>query len=140
MGNGVNMSEGNSGLIDFTGVKEANFELVPRGKFPVTMIDIEATYSANGNPMWSVQLEITDGEYTGRKLFTHIVFSEKALPFTKITLARIAPGLLEQAFEFDDPDVYGQLQGMQLVAQVGIQKYDGEDRNQVKGLYASEGL
>lgn len=136
----VEMSEGSSAIIDFSGVEDVKFELIPNGKYPCVIADIEATYSSNGNPMWSLQMEITDGDYTGRKLFTHIVFSPKAMPFTKITLSRIAPALLEQAFEFDNPDIYSQFQGMDVIAQVGLQKYEGENRNTVKGLFAASGL
>lgn len=85
--------------------------------------------------MWTLTLEVADGEYAGRKLFTHFVFAGKGLPITKRNISRIAPELLEGPFDPTDPEVQSQMEGKALRAKVTVRKYEGEDRNNVNGLF-----
>ena len=100
--------------------------------------DCDADYSNAGNKMWTMQLEVTDGDFSGRKLFFHVTFSENAMPFAKKTLAQLAPDLLEATFEYDDPEITGRFINMEVIAQVTIKKFEGEPRNNIRALLRKE--
>ena len=122
---------------DFANVQAVSFENIPAGSYPVAIESCEYETSKAGNPMWKCTLQITEGEHENRKLFTYIAFSEKAMPFAKATLERIAPDLLAAPFQIDEEA--HQLVGVACVAKVKIVQYEGEPRNQVEGLYAAGG-
>lgn len=134
---GVDFGDGDSFVVDMDNVEDVSFEALPRGTYDVVIDECEFTYSqSKGNPMWSLTLEVTDGEYAGRKLFSHLVFSGPGLAFTKRQLGRIAPEL--KRFDPKDPDTIASILGKNIRAKVTIRKYEGEDRNNVRDLYAGE--
>ncbi len=134
----LDVSDGDSGMIDFSGVEEPSFAVLPKGNYNVIITDCDADYSQAGNKMWTMQMTVTDGEYVDRKLFFHVTFSEKAMPFARKTLAQIAPDLLESKWQYDDPEIVGRFVNMECIAQVKIKKYEGENRNNVGALLAAE--
>lgn len=132
----IGEGDGQSAMIDFSQVDEMSFEVLPKGKYDAIVHAIEYKYSAAGNPMWALQLSIEGGDYDGRRLFSHITFSEAALSYAKSTLANIAPHLLEESFDPSNADVYSQFQGMAVSAQVAVGTYNNEPSNNVKQLFA----
>ncbi len=136
----VDFSEGNSLMVDFNDVEDVSFEALPRGVYPCVIADCEFTYSqSSGNPMWTLQLELTDGDYAGRKLYSHMVFAGKGLGITKRQLTRIAPELLEGPFNPEDSEVISSMLGKEVKAKVSVRKYEGEDRNNVQDLFPNDG-
>lgn len=141
----VDFSEGDSLVVDFDNVEEApEFEALPRGIYLCTIAECEFTYSqSSGNPMWTLQMEVTEGEYAGRILYSHLVFKGKGLPFTKRQLNRIAPDIVSGPFDIQDADVIAQMLGRRLKAKVTIRKYDDgtgpRDTNNVRDLLAADG-
>lgn len=135
----VNFTEGDSLMVDFDNVEDVSFEALPVAIYPCVVADCEFTYSqSSGNPMWTLQLEVSEGEYAGRKLFCHLVFAGKGLPITKRQLSRIAPDLIASAFDPQDADVIAQMLGMDLRAKVTVRKYEGRDTNNVRDLFPAE--
>jgi hypothetical protein len=130
--------EGGDGsiLIDLSNIEDTGFELLPKGTYPCTIESCEYGMSQNsGQPMWTLKLNVTEGPYEGRKLFTHLSFSPKALPVTKRSLAAIAPELLSGPF---NPEVVASdMEGKSVRAEVAIEKYQGENRNRVRTLKAA---
>jgi len=136
----VDFSQGDSLMVDFNSVEDVSFEALPRGMYPCVISDCEFTYSqSSGNPMWTLQMELTDGEYAGRKLYSHMVFAGKGLPITKRQLTRIAPELLEGPFNPEDSEVIASMLGREVKAKVSVRKYEGEDRNNVQDLFPNDG-
>jgi len=136
----VDFSEGDSLMVDFNNVEDVSFEAMPRGMYPCVIADCEFTMSqSSGNPMWTFTLEVSEGEYAGRKLFSHNVFAGKGLPMTKKTLSRIAPELLEGPFNPEDSEVIASMIGRDVKAKVTVRKYEGEDRNNVGDLFPNDG-
>lgn len=136
----VDFSEGDSLVVDFNQVEDTAFEALPKGMYPCTIAECEFTYSqSSGNPMWTMQLEVAEGEYAGRKLFNHLVFAGKGLGITKQNLSRIKPDLLEGPFDPSDEEVIASMLGLSVKARVTVRKYEGEDRNNVQGLFPGDG-
>lgn len=140
MSEAVDFSDGDSLTVDFNDIEDTSFEALPKAVYPCTISECEFTYSqSSGNPMWTLQLEVSEGEYAGRKLFNHLVFAGKGLGITKQNLKRIAPELMEGPFDPRDPEIVAGMLGKAVKAKVTIRKYEGEDRNNVAGLYPGEG-
>jgi len=136
----VDFSPGDDLTVDFGAVEDTAFEALPKGMYPCTIAECEFTYSqSKGNPMWTLQLEVSEGEYAGRKLFNHLVFAGAGLGITKQNLGRIKPELLEAPFSPDDQEVIAGMLGLAVNAKVTVRKYEGEDRNNVQGLFPGGG-
>lgn len=124
-------------MVDLSDTEEATFETVPKGVYGVTVESCEYGPSqSSGQPMWSLQLVINEGQYEGRKLFDNLSFSPKALPFTKKKLAIIAPELLNGPFNAEEQA--GQIEGRMFKVRTKMAKYDGEDVSRIKDYLADE--
>lgn len=137
---GVDFSEGDSLVVDFNDVEEMTFEALPRGQYPCQIVECEFGYSqSKGTPMWTLRLEVSEGEYSGRILFTHLVFAGAGMGITKANLKRIAPELLAGPFDPTDEGIMESMLGKQIKARVTVRQYQGEARNNVQGLYPGDG-
>ncbi len=134
----VDFSEGDSLMVDLNDVEDVTFEALPRGIYPCVIAECEFSYSqAKGNPMWTLVLEVSDGEFTGRKLYSHLVFKGAGLPITKRQLQRIAPELFDSAFNPEDEAVIASMLGRNINAKTAPRKYEGEMRDNVRDLFAA---
>jgi len=129
--------EGGNLVVNLAGIQEAKYEAIPRGIYNAEIDTVEYGMSANsGNPMLTLQLAITEGDYQGRKLYTYWSFSQKALPFTKAAMQRIAPELLTAKFDPQKVADEGQLLGKPCRVRVTIEDYQGEPRSRVAQVLA----
>ncbi len=132
----VDFSEGDSLVVDFGEVDDTAFEAIPKGLYPCVVAECEFTYSqSSGNPMWTLTLEVSEGEYAGRKLFTHLVFHGAGLGMTKQQLGRIKPELIEAPLDPTDEETIAGMLGLAVKARVDIRKWEGQNRNNVRGLF-----
>lgn len=139
---GVDMEPAEGGLlIDLTNVEEdAGFEVLPRGIYDCVVSNLSFEYSqASGNPMWTWELEVEEGEFASRKLFTHTVFKGAGLGRTKRTISRVAPELLEAAFDPEEIADKGTMLGKRCRARVDVKPYEGQPRNNVKDVLPAQG-
>jgi len=141
MNEAVDFSEGDALTVDFNDVEETSFEALPKAMYNCVIAECEFGYSQNsGNAMWTLQLEVADGEYAGRKLFNHMTFTGGGVGFTKRDLKRIAPELLEAPFQPNDPEVVSSMLGKQVRCRVTTRKDpEGETRNNISGMYPVDG-
>ncbi len=137
----VQFEEGDDNMVvDFDDVEDPLFEALPRGKYPCILAALTFAYSqASGNPMWTWELEVDGGDYSGRKLFFHTVFKGNGLPRTKKTLQRVIPEIVKVGFKPSEVADEGALLGMKLIAQVDVGRYEGVKNNNVKDLFPGEG-
>ena len=137
--NNVTFTPGDSLMVDLNEVEDASFELMPRAKYNAQIVECEFEVSqSGGNPMWSMRADVDEGDYEGRALFLHWVWAGKGLPFTKKQAARIAPELLEEAFDPQDEGVIESMIGRRITLKVSTRKYEGEMRNNVTDVFALE--
>lgn len=128
--------------VNLADVEDDGFEVLPRGIYDVVVDEALFKHSDNsGNPMFSLTLVIESGEYEGRKLFTHVVFSPKTLGMAKRTMKRFG---LEGELDFSaismTQETADLFVGKRARAKIAIEKYEGEDTNRVKGILpAGEG-
>lgn len=139
---GVNFGEGSEAeglVVDLNSVEDATFEVLPRAMYLCEVDSLEFTYSQNsGNPMWTWTLAVAEGEFEGRKLFFHTVFAGNGLPRTKQVISRVAPELMEGPFDPQQVADEGTLIGRKVKARVDVRPYEGQQRNNVRDLFAAD--
>lgn len=133
-------AEGDGVVVDLSGDdgdEGGRPEILPRGVYETVISDLTFEYSSNSNPMWTIVLEVSEGEYTGRKLWARVVFTEKAKWRAKKDIAAFAPELLEGPFNPEEIADNGELLGRAVRAKVGIRRYEGRNVNEVRELLQS---
>ena len=136
----VDFSEGDSLMVDLNEVEDVSFEALPKGIYPCVIAECDFSYSQSaGNPMWTFVMEVSEGDYTGRKLFSHLVFAGAGLPITKRQLSRIAPELFDAPFNPEDDDTITSMVGKNINVKTQPRKHEGVMRDNVRDLFpASE--
>lgn len=128
--------EGGNLVVDLGGIAEAKFEAIPKGIYDGEIDSVEFGMSNNsGAPMLTLSIALTNNEqYQGRKLFTYWSFSQKALPFTKAAIGRIAPELLQGKFIPQNIADQGLLIGKPVRMRINVEDYQGEPRSKISQL------
>ncbi len=130
--------DGGNLVVDLGGIAEAKFEAIPKGIYDGEIDTVEFGMSNNsGAPMLTLQIAIQNSEqYQGRKLYTYWSFSQKALPFTKAAIMRVAPELLTQKFSPQAVADQGLLLGKPCRIRVAVEDYQGEPRSKISQVLA----
>jgi hypothetical protein len=73
------------GKADMNGVQEGGkFERIPDGDYYSRITEVKDKVTANGDPMASITLTITEGKFEGRKMWDNIIFPHSESPAIKI--------------------------------------------------------
>lgn len=129
--------EGGEGVVvDLTSVAEAKFENVPKGIYDFEFASVEFKKSQQGSPMLETWLQVVGpagNPSIGRKLPHYLVFSPKALPFTKAAINRIqdGPTIFGGKVNLQQIADSGALLGKWARARVSIREYEGQDRSNI---------
>lgn len=127
--------------LDVDSIQEAKFENLPAGWYNCICIEHEFALSqSSGSPMWSTKWEVEDGPSAGKKLYSHFSFAEKAAPYTKANIQKLAPDLLTNPAYRDGSNKLliqkigdeAALVSRRAQLKIGFQNYEGEKRNTVK--------
>lgn len=127
-------------VLDLSGVDEkaGGFECMPKGNYEAIVDDCEFGTSSKGAPMITWKFKVTEEPYNKRMLFYYTVLNQDfglaALKKTLIALGLDIDWANFNPQEFADE---GEAIGLPLKVKVGIQKYEGEKRNNVKEVLAS---
>lgn len=122
--------------VDMSQVPDQMFQALPKGDYNVVIEMCEFSRSKSSNkPMWTVRVEVEDGEYAGKKIYTHLSFSDAAMPGTKMAIKTFAPEILSdpqyQPFAPKKLADEGYLLGKKARVRLGIEKYEGQDKNKI---------
>lgn len=119
--------------------KGSGFACMPKGNYEAICDDVEFGESKKGNPMMTFKFKITEGEFEKRVLFLHATLNQKfglaTLKKTIINLGMDVDWAHFNAQEFADE---GDAIGLPIILNVGIQKYEGEKRNNIKDTKPSQ--
>lgn len=143
-GDALPAAEGDDEVINFDNVSDAEFETLPKGRYPCAVDETEFLFAkSSGAPMIKMTLVVDSGEFEGRKAWNNLVFTPKALPIVKRTLLAfgvelptgdITMGQLKQwARDLADQ---GYLIGAQGVMVIKHREYNGEMRAEVARVVA----
>jgi len=122
-----------SSMVDLSEAGEFKFEALPKGDYNVIVDSCDYGLSQSSQqPMWTVILEVEDGEYAKRKVYTHLSFSPKALPGTNSALKILKPDLFSKKFDAKKVAEDGDMLGQRARVRLGIEKYQDQLQNRVK--------
>lgn len=120
-----------------------DFEALPKGPYEVVVQEADKLTSGAGNDMIKVRVQVTDGPYANRVLFSYIVFTDNPKG-NRVSLDKLAAfGVTREVIATQRPSlpvIAEMLVGQKAIATVGIQdsgEYKG--RNEVKGFKPLEG-
>ena len=134
---GVQVGPGSVSAIDLSSVEGPSFEVMPRGNYQCVVTECDFDFSSTkGEPMWKMRLEVMEGEFEGRRLFSNMMWAGNGLTFTKRDLEAIRPDLAGAAIQPDDDVLLDSMVGLRVTAKVATQRYEGETRNNVRQLLA----
>lgn len=118
--------------LNFTGVTESEFPLIPPGRYHVSVFSLEPQTSAEGNPYLKWVFMVEDGEFAGQKLFYNSSLQQQALWSLKRDL--------RQAFNIDEDGEFGLDTDDFVEESLGVivsnELYEGSMRSQVDQLIA----
>ena len=119
---------------------ETNFEPVPAGKYLAVIRDSQEKTSKKGHTYLSLEFEILDGQYRGRKLWANLNLSHPEADVVKYARAELAEvckavGVLKPADSV-------QLHNLPLVITVKVvnRKDTGELQNRIRGYARKEAV
>jgi hypothetical protein len=101
------------------------FAPLPRGEYTFRILSGQLWTSKNGTPGYKLTLEVTEGEYEGRRIWADFWLTPAALPMTKRDLTKIGITSLEQ---LDQPPP----EGILIRGKLALRKDDeGNERNRL---------
>jgi len=112
--------------IDLTTVEDKDFEPIPAGNYVVRVLEATEKSSAKGKYI-KLTLEVTEGEYAGRKLFHNLSELPQSLWNLKRFLDAAGVEYGEEGFATED------IQGAELEVSVVQEPYNDKITNKVKG-------
>lgn len=125
------------------GKSDSDFEALPKGPYNVVVQEADKLVSGNGNDMIKTRVQVTDGPYANRVLYSYIVFVTDNLTAMRLTLDRLAAfGITRELIAKQNPSlpaIAEMLVGLRAIALVDIQsqgEYKG--RNEIRGFRALE--
>src|SRR5262245_44582908 len=108
------------------------FGPVPRGQYSCRIVNGELfNAKTTGTPGYKVSLEITDGQYAGRRLFHSFWLTQPALPGVKRDLPKLG---MTELKELEGPPPVGILVNCKVSLRTNDQ---GQQFNQVDGFAAA---
>lgn len=105
---------------------ETGFKALPADSYRVRIAAVEQkTSQTSGQPYLKFQLEVSDGEYQGRKLFANASLQSHALFTLKAILEACGAGWEEDGIDTED------ILGREMLVEVNISDYNGKETNEV---------
>lgn len=132
-------SEGGNFVLDLSGVDEkaGGFECLPKGKYEAVVDDVEFGTSKAGAPMLTWKFQLTDVEPKRKMFFYNVLNKPFGISALKKTLVNLGVEVDMGSFNPQTFADQGEAIGMPIQLDLGIQKYEGENRNTVKDTLAS---
>ena len=127
-------------VLNLSGVNEnaGGFEALPKGKYEMMVDDVTFGTSKKGSPMMTWKFKMDSEEYGKRSFYFYNVL-DQAFGIAALKKTIVALGMDVDFDEFD-PEAFadaGDAIGLPILVELGIQKYEGEKRNTVKTVFAS---
>lgn len=127
--------------VDFSDVQD--FEAMPKGEYPVVIVKAEYREAQTEDKYDYINLEmdVTEGEYKGRKQWMILSFSPKALWRMKEILENLGLYQDEIEVDYDEETMFvtePELVGLPAIAVISQRPYEGRIQNQVDALLSPD--
>lgn len=126
-------------VLNLDEVRESTaFECLPKGDYDAVVDDVTFGKSKKGDPMMTWKFKIDHEEYGKRSFYYYNVLTQPlGLSSLKATLINLGMDIDWSQFVPQDFADMGEVIGLPITINLGIQKYEGERRNTVKKTMAS---
>lgn len=127
-------------VLDLSSVDEkaGGFEAMPKGDYEAIVDECDFGESSKGSPMITWKFKVTEEPYEKRTLFYYTVLDQTfGIAALKKTLIALGVDVDMASFNPQEFADSGEAIGLPIKIKVGIQKYEGEKRNNVKSVSAS---
>lgn len=115
------------------------FEALPVGTYEAAVEDVELTTSKAGSPMIKWTFQLTDQEHKKRKMFNYNVLDKNfGVAMLKKTILACGADVDFGNFDVAEFAETGDAIGLPIALKLGVQNYNGEKRNNVKDVLASD--
>lgn len=117
-----------------------DFTPLPEGDYAAKVLEAKATTSkSSGAEMIAVTWVIDGGPNSGRRLWSYLSLSEKAINITIRNLTTLgARALMESGASLEQ--VAAGIVNAPATLKVTVTEYQGKPKNEVKGIYARKGV
>lgn len=122
--------------------EDAGYSNCPPGTYDVRVVAVEAKSTAKGKDMFVVKFEIMNGPNGGRKVTNRITISPESAPALAFFFRDMRAMGLDAAYFATNPSVQkvaADLVGRTCRIEVGVQTWNGEEREDVKKIMAPVG-
>ena len=129
-------------LLTDAGDSGGTFEVMPEGDYDFVVKEAKAQTASTGKQMFVMKAEIQGGPHNSRLVWHNFVLSHEnpaALGYFFRNMATL--GLTAEYFKQNPADhhVADALIGRRFRGQLGIKKYQGQDRNEIKSFFPASG-
>lgn len=119
---------------DLDQFEASNYGAMPKGKYQAQVDEAKVEITKAGGQMIAVRFNITGETYNGAKVFRRFNVAHTNPEVVKIGVGQIK-SLIQASganvARFTSPE---QLLGLECMINVGVEEYDGEEQNVVKGF------
>lgn len=129
-------------LLDDAGDAGGSFEVMPEGDYDFVIKEAVAKTASTGKSMWVAKCEIQGGPHDKRLVWHNFVLSTDNNTALGIFFRQMnVIGLNAEYFKQNPADhhVADAMVGRRFRGQLGIRKYQGQDRNEIKAFFPAQG-
>jgi hypothetical protein len=129
-------------LLNDAGDAGGTFEVMPEGDYDFVVKEAEAKTASTGKSMWVAKCEIVGGPHNGRLVWHNFVLSTDNPTALGIFFRQMnSIGLNAEYFRQNPADhhVADAMVGRRFRGVLGIKKYQGQDRNEIKQFFPASG-
>lgn len=129
-------------LLSDAGDAGGGFEVMPEGDYDFVVKDAESKTASTGKQMYVIKAEIQGGPHNGRLVWHNFVLVNDNPTALGIFFRNMATlGLTAEYFRQNPADhhVADALKNRRFRGQLGIKKYQGQDRNEIKAFFPASG-
>lgn len=124
-------------FLDLSEVKESSFECLPKGDYVVVVSDAEVRDTKDGQGQYlRVTLEVQEGEFDSRKIFTNFNIKNKNQQAVQIGLGQLKKMMRCAGATSYQLNSAQDLCGLRVMAKVDIKKDEFGENNIVKDFLA----
>lgn len=108
-------------------IPDPEYMLLPEGEYSVKVGEVEETTTRMGDVMWKVMFRVTAGEFLHNKVFTNLVFTEKALGNIKVFCKAIGLDMNADRLDLHPDDI----ERATLRVLIAHESYEGKTRAKI---------
>lgn len=119
---------------------DGGFDALPEGDYDLKCVSAEKAQTTNGKLMFKTKFQVQNGQFKNRLIWHNFVVSPENDVAMGIFFRQMSAfGMTKDWFKNNPSEdtIVNTLNGREIRAKIGIKKYQGEDRNEIKAFAAA---